>query len=87
MLLRVCVAVGVCARGSPDRVLCEDNIRPVYEALLGCMNDYSTDSRGDVGAWYVHIPLLEVHTSTCVVKYATVSSHIYLYSALYNAGQ
>ncbi|XP_050962035.1 tubulin-specific chaperone D [Labeo rohita] len=48
---QVCVAVGVCARGSPDRVLCEDNIRPVYEALLGCMNDYSTDSRGDVGAW------------------------------------
>uniref|UniRef100_A0A673JQF0 Tubulin-specific chaperone D n=1 Tax=Sinocyclocheilus rhinocerous TaxID=307959 RepID=A0A673JQF0_9TELE len=45
------VAVGVCAQGSPDRVLCEGNIRPVYEALLGCMNDYSTDSRGDVGAW------------------------------------
>uniref|UniRef100_A0A671T690 Tubulin-specific chaperone D n=1 Tax=Sinocyclocheilus anshuiensis TaxID=1608454 RepID=A0A671T690_9TELE len=48
---QVCVAVGVCAQGSPDRVLCEGNIRPVYEALLGCMNDYSTDSRGDVGAW------------------------------------
>uniref|UniRef100_A0A671T5E5 Tubulin-specific chaperone D n=1 Tax=Sinocyclocheilus anshuiensis TaxID=1608454 RepID=A0A671T5E5_9TELE len=47
---QVCVAVGVCAQGSPDRVLCEGNIRPVYEALLGCMNDYSTDSRGDVGA-------------------------------------
>uniref|UniRef100_A0A672MDX2 Tubulin-specific chaperone D n=1 Tax=Sinocyclocheilus grahami TaxID=75366 RepID=A0A672MDX2_SINGR len=47
---QVCVAVGVCAQGSPDRVLCESNIRPVYEALLGCMNDYSTDSRGDVGA-------------------------------------
>uniref|UniRef100_A0A673JEW1 Tubulin-specific chaperone D n=1 Tax=Sinocyclocheilus rhinocerous TaxID=307959 RepID=A0A673JEW1_9TELE len=48
---QVGVAVGVCAQGSPDRVLCEGNIRPVYEALLGCMNDYSTDSRGDVGAW------------------------------------
>uniref|UniRef100_A0A8C1N2F2 Tubulin-specific chaperone D n=1 Tax=Cyprinus carpio TaxID=7962 RepID=A0A8C1N2F2_CYPCA len=48
---QVCVAVGVCAQGSPDRVLCEGNIRPVYEALLGCMNDYSMDSRGDVGAW------------------------------------
>ncbi|KTG34618.1 hypothetical protein cypCar_00000581 [Cyprinus carpio] len=47
---QVCVAVGVCAQGSPDRVLCEGNIRPVYEALLGCMNDYSMDSRGDVGA-------------------------------------
>uniref|UniRef100_A0A673JKE3 Tubulin-specific chaperone D n=1 Tax=Sinocyclocheilus rhinocerous TaxID=307959 RepID=A0A673JKE3_9TELE len=52
---QVGVAVGVCAQGSPDRVLCEGNIRPVYEALLGCMNDYSTDSRGDVGAWYVHM--------------------------------
>ncbi|KAI7803484.1 putative tubulin-specific chaperone D [Triplophysa rosa] len=48
---QVCVAVGVRARGSPDRVLCEDNVRAVYEALLGCMNDYSTDSRGDVGVW------------------------------------
>lgn len=48
---QVCVAVGVCAQGRPDQVLCEDNISPVYEALLGCMNDYSTDSRGDVGAW------------------------------------
>lgn len=50
---RVCVAVGVRARGSPDRVLCEDNVRAVYEALLGCMNDYSMDSRGDVGVWWV----------------------------------
>lgn len=48
---QVCVAVGVCAQGRPDQVLCEDNISAVYEALLGCMNDYSTDSRGDVGAW------------------------------------
>lgn len=48
---QVCVSVGVRAQGSPDHVLCEDNIRAVYEALLGCMNDYSMDSRGDVGAW------------------------------------
>ncbi|XP_051572413.1 tubulin-specific chaperone D-like [Myxocyprinus asiaticus] len=48
---QVCLAVGVCAQGNPDHVLCESNIRAVYEALLDCMNDYSMDSRGDVGVW------------------------------------
>ncbi|XP_030646101.1 tubulin-specific chaperone D [Chanos chanos] len=50
-IAQVCVTVGVSAQGSPDSVLCAGNIRAVYEALLGCMSDYSTDSRGDVGAW------------------------------------
>ncbi|TRY90297.1 hypothetical protein DNTS_012375 [Danionella cerebrum] len=48
---QVCLTAGVCVSGSPDQALCEANVRPVYEALLGCMNDYSMDSRGDVGGW------------------------------------
>uniref|UniRef100_A0AAY4BM32 Tubulin-specific chaperone D n=1 Tax=Denticeps clupeoides TaxID=299321 RepID=A0AAY4BM32_9TELE len=48
--LRVCKSAGVCARGSPDCVLCAGNVGGVYTVLLDCMDDYTTDSRGDVGA-------------------------------------
>ncbi|KAI5607304.1 tubulin-specific chaperone D [Silurus asotus] len=50
-LAQVCVSVGVCAQASPDSAVCEENVNGVYEALLECMNDYTTDSRGDVGSW------------------------------------
>lgn len=50
-LARVCVTVGVCAQASPDSAVCEGNVSGVYETLFECMNDYTTDSRGDVGAW------------------------------------
>uniref|UniRef100_A0A4W4GJC2 Tubulin-specific chaperone D n=1 Tax=Electrophorus electricus TaxID=8005 RepID=A0A4W4GJC2_ELEEL len=50
-LARVCVTVGARSQGSPDNVVCEANVAGVYEALLDCMGDYTTDSRGDVGAW------------------------------------
>ncbi|OBS57196.1 hypothetical protein A6R68_11679 [Neotoma lepida] len=48
---RICQTVGVKAEGPPDEVMCKENISEVYTALLDCMNDYTTDSRGDVGAW------------------------------------
>uniref|UniRef100_W5JY97 Tubulin-specific chaperone D n=1 Tax=Astyanax mexicanus TaxID=7994 RepID=W5JY97_ASTMX len=48
-LAQVCVTAGVSAQGSADCVVCEINVNGVYEALLDCMNDYTTDSRGDVG--------------------------------------
>ncbi|XP_059204389.1 tubulin-specific chaperone D isoform X2 [Centropristis striata] len=50
-IAQVCVKAGVCADSSPDSALCSDNVTEVYGALLNCMNDYTTDSRGDVGAW------------------------------------
>ncbi|KAB5530646.1 hypothetical protein PHYPO_G00131760 [Pangasianodon hypophthalmus] len=50
-LAQVCVTVGVCAQASPDSAVCEGNVSGVYEALLECMNNYTTDSRGDVGSW------------------------------------
>lgn len=46
----VCQSVGVSADGSQNDVLCRDNLPLVYNTLLGSMNDYTTDSRGDVGA-------------------------------------
>ncbi|KAM4598518.1 tubulin-specific chaperone D [Polymixia lowei] len=50
-MAQVCVKAGVAAQGSPDSVLCAENVAEVYGALLGSMTDYTTDSRGDVGAW------------------------------------
>ncbi|XP_069810141.1 tubulin-specific chaperone D isoform X2 [Dendropsophus ebraccatus] len=48
---QVCLSVGVDASGSPSEVLCQENVTLIYNTLLNCMNDYTTDSRGDVGAW------------------------------------
>ncbi|XP_075418553.1 tubulin-specific chaperone D isoform X2 [Tenrec ecaudatus] len=50
-IARVCQTVGVNAEGSPDEVVCEVNAPQIYSTLLSCMSDYTTDSRGDVGAW------------------------------------
>ncbi|XP_041861103.1 tubulin-specific chaperone D [Melanotaenia boesemani] len=50
-IAQVCVKAGVCTNGSPDSVICSENISEVYGVLLSGLNDYTTDSRGDVGAW------------------------------------
>nr|XP_046270183.1 tubulin-specific chaperone D [Scatophagus argus] len=50
-IAQVCIKVGVCAHGSPDSALCLENVADVYGVLLDNMNDYTTDSRGDVGSW------------------------------------
>lgn len=42
---------GACAEGSSDSTLCSANVDEVYGTLLSSMVDYTTDSRGDVGAW------------------------------------
>lgn len=48
---RVCRTVGVRAEGAPDEVVCGENVAQIYCTLLACLHDYTTDSRGDVGAW------------------------------------
>ncbi|XP_053309176.1 tubulin-specific chaperone D [Spea bombifrons] len=50
-IARVCQTVGAKADGCQTEVLCAENVPLVYNTLLGCMNDYTTDSRGDVGTW------------------------------------
>ncbi|KAM9597792.1 tubulin-specific chaperone D [Trichechus inunguis] len=50
-IARICQTVGVSAGGVPDKVLCEANVPQIYSTLLDCMSDYTTDSRGDIGAW------------------------------------
>lgn len=39
------------AEGAPDEVVCRENVAQIYGTLLACLRDYTTDSRGDVGAW------------------------------------
>lgn len=31
--------------------ICEANIVPLYECYLNCLEDYTLDRRGDIGAW------------------------------------
>ncbi|KAF6097555.1 tubulin folding cofactor D [Phyllostomus discolor] len=50
-IARVCQTVGASAEGAPDEVVCRENAAQVYRTLLACLQDYTTDSRGDVGAW------------------------------------
>ncbi|KAJ8793103.1 hypothetical protein J1605_003780 [Eschrichtius robustus] len=50
-IARICQTVGVQAEGTPDEVVCREDVAQVYCTLLGCLSDYTTDSRGDVGAW------------------------------------
>ncbi|XP_044794683.1 tubulin-specific chaperone D isoform X3 [Bubalus bubalis] len=48
---RICQTVGVRAEGPPDEAVCRENVSQIYCTLLDCLKDYTTDSRGDVGAW------------------------------------
>ncbi|XP_012658670.1 tubulin-specific chaperone D isoform X1 [Otolemur garnettii] len=49
-IARICHTVGVKA-GAPDEAVCKEHVGQLYSTLLGCVDDYTTDSRGDVGAW------------------------------------
>ncbi|XP_014442175.1 tubulin-specific chaperone D [Tupaia chinensis] len=50
-IARVCKTVGVRADGPAEEAVCREDLSQTFSALLGCMGDYTTDSRGDVGAW------------------------------------
>ena len=55
------MTVGIEKAGDPNRVLCSANIGQVYEAFLCAMKDYTLDSRGDVGAWYIVLHCIHFH--------------------------
>ncbi|NWU62501.1 TBCD protein, partial [Pterocles burchelli] len=50
-IANVCQTAGVKGEGSPEEYVCRDNIAQIYATLLSGVNDYTTDSRGDVGGW------------------------------------
>lgn len=60
-LFRVCTKAGVCAEGSPDSFVCSQNIADVYSVLLNSLNDYTSDSRGDVGAWWGRLSFINAY--------------------------
>jgi len=59
-ICRICSTVGVScgptngscdsSSSSCDQCLCSSNVSLVYNALFTAMTDYTTDSRGDIGA-------------------------------------
>ncbi|XP_060109373.1 tubulin-specific chaperone D [Heteronotia binoei] len=50
-IAKICLTVGVKGEGSPTEFVCKNNVAQIYNILLDGLNDYTTDSRGDVGAW------------------------------------
>ncbi|XP_035036046.2 tubulin-specific chaperone D isoform X2 [Hippoglossus stenolepis] len=66
-IAQVCVTVGVSARGSPDSTLCSENLAQVYDTLLESINDYTTDGRGNIGAWVREAAMTSLMDVTLVV--------------------
>ncbi|XP_051796853.1 tubulin-specific chaperone D isoform X1 [Acanthochromis polyacanthus] len=67
-IAQVCTKAGVCAHGSPDSVVCSENVAEVYGVLLSSMSDYTTDSRGDVGAWVREAAMTSLMDLTMLVS-------------------
>ncbi|XP_016895946.1 tubulin-specific chaperone D isoform X2 [Cynoglossus semilaevis] len=67
---QVCLTAGVSPGGSPDSALCAENIAKVYDMLLENINDYTTDSRGDVGAWVREAAMSSLKVVTVLVATA-----------------
>uniref|UniRef100_A0A669D283 Tubulin-specific chaperone D n=1 Tax=Oreochromis niloticus TaxID=8128 RepID=A0A669D283_ORENI len=66
-IAQVSVKAGACAEGSPDSTLCSANVDEVYGTLLSSMIDYTTDSRGDVGAWVREAAMTSLKDVTMLV--------------------
>ena len=54
-LLSVACSVGISKIGDEEHIVTEGTFHMLCIAFLNAMNDYTTDSRGDVGAWYVDV--------------------------------
>ncbi|XP_041473323.1 tubulin-specific chaperone D-like [Lytechinus variegatus] len=50
-IAKLCATVDIDPSGNPHEVVCESNLSSIYNCLLQSLKDYTTDSRGDVGAW------------------------------------
>ncbi|OWF45618.1 tubulin-specific chaperone D-like [Mizuhopecten yessoensis] len=63
----VCKSVGVDKQGDPTQVLCSQNIPEVYDTCFQAMQDYTLDSRGDVGAWAREAAMTGLHEITTMI--------------------
>ncbi|XP_077590040.1 tubulin-specific chaperone D isoform X2 [Stigmatopora nigra] len=66
-IAQVCMKAGVSAGGPPSSFLCPENIAGVYDVLLGSLDDYTTDGRGDVGAWVREAAMTSLKDVTILV--------------------
>lgn len=67
-IAQVCVKAGFCVESCPESSICSENISEVYEVFLSCMQDYTTDSRGDVGAWVREAAMTSLMDVTLLVS-------------------
>ena len=47
----IACTVGLSRTGDEEQVVTEKSLQQLYDAFIAAMNDYTIDSRGDVGAW------------------------------------
>eukprot|EP00112_Aurelia_sp_Birch-Aquarium-sp1_P000058 Seg1001.15 transcript_id=Seg1001.15/GoldUCD/mRNA.D3Y31 product="Tubulin-specific chaperone D" protein_id=Seg1001.15/GoldUCD/D3Y31 len=50
-LTSICEEIGVTGNSTDSNCINAEELMQIFEKLLLCMEDYSIDSRGDVGAW------------------------------------
>ncbi|XP_064092677.1 tubulin-specific chaperone D-like isoform X2 [Macrobrachium nipponense] len=48
---RLVDTVGIEPKGKVCDHVCEENLLSIYQCLLKCLDDYTMDRRGDIGAW------------------------------------
>ncbi|XP_041434665.1 tubulin-specific chaperone D-like isoform X2 [Xenopus laevis] len=72
-IAQICQTVGVKEDGCADEAMCKENITLVYNTLLNCMNDYTTDSRGDVGAWVREAAMASLQDVTLLIAQTETS--------------
>eukprot|EP00058_Branchiostoma_floridae_P020621 XP_002606111.1 hypothetical protein BRAFLDRAFT_88021 [Branchiostoma floridae] len=92
-IISICSTVGIEKGGSPDNVICEDNINSVYDTFLQAMEDYTTDRRGDVGTWVREaavVGLAEITSQALQVDASLIQQEYYektIFSVLHQAGE
>jgi len=66
-LNRACQTVGVCDEDSSANGIKKDNLKEIYELLFKALEDYTRDSRGDVGSYVRGATIHALHDITLKV--------------------
>ena len=67
-LNRVCQTVGVSEEGNPEYGLCCKNVPQIYDVLFTALEDYTRDSRGDVGSYVRGAAITALHDITTLLS-------------------
>jgi len=63
-LSRACQTVGVCSKDSTAKGINKHNVKEIYEILFTALEDYTRDSRGDVGSYVRGATINALHDIT-----------------------